>query len=531
MKHDNYNNDKQNQMNILFKTTVDSGKFDEIFPPDTSTSSLSINESSGQKSRKNTNINAKMNGFMIFDPKNFNLNDLTSQNDTSIVGLIDLDSDVLIFRNLTTSEMSLLLGLENQTFAYDGNGLGYNDEDDYDDNGDSGSGDFDDIDSFAILDFWPGQFILITLYSLTAFLSLSLNIITIIVWFYGERSQSTEIWHLLVNLSLADIGMAIFCIPFTYTNVMLQHWIFPHPLCPVVNFTQLCFVFVSVWTLTIISIDRYFAIVHPLYKLRYSKRSILAIIWLVGLAFSSTQLFVSRASPYMLSNHKLYECIEVWSEELHGQIYTVLVFVLTFLIPVLIISLAYSAIWYHMVNHVTPGNPDVVRDTHQLDVKNKVFKMLTMVVGLFIICWLPIHFFNLLLYFAPSIMNIETEIMYNVYYSSFFVSHFLSMVHSLINPVVYCFMSENFRHNLLSLFPRYSNRLKRFDSKSIDHVEMGIPITDTNPDNITNTTTIGGTIPTATMTTIINISSTNDKTIEMISIERNKTTKNDSSLE
>ena len=130
------------------------------------------------------------------------------------------------------------------------------DEDDYDDNGDSGSGDFDDIDSFAILDFWPGQFILITLYSLTAFLSLSLNIITIIVWFYGERSQSTEIWHLLVNLSLADIGMAIFCIPFTYTNVMLQHWIFPHPLCPVVNFTQLCFVFVSVWTLTIISIDR-----------------------------------------------------------------------------------------------------------------------------------------------------------------------------------------------------------------------------------------------------------------------------------
>ncbi|OTF71898.1 Neuropeptide Y receptor type 2-like protein [Euroglyphus maynei] len=236
------------------------------------------------------------------------------------------------------------------------------------------------------------------------------------------------------------------------------------------------------------------------------------MIWLVGLTFASTQLFVSRASPYMLSNHKLYECIEVWSEELYGQIYTILVFILTFLIPVLIISLACSAICYHMVNHVTPGNPDVVRDTHQLDVKNKVFKMLTMVVGLFIICWLPIHFFNLLLYFAPSIMNIETEFMYNVYYSSFFASHFLSMVHSLMNPIVYCFMSENFRHNLLSLFQRYTNRLKRFDSKSIDQVEMDIPITDTNPDNVTNTTAI--TTPTATMTTIINISSSNGKTIE-----------------
>ncbi|OTF78228.1 hypothetical protein BLA29_004629 [Euroglyphus maynei] len=193
---------------------------------------------------------------MIFDPKNFNLDDLTSPNDTSIVGLIDLDSDVLF--NLTTSEMTLLLGLENQTFAYDGNayGLGFEDDDDDDGGGGGGNNDFDNIDSFAILEFWPGQFILITMYSLTAFLSLSLNIITIIVWFYGKRSQSTEIWHLLVNLSLADIGMAIFCIPFTYTNVMLQQWIFPHSLCPVVNFTQLCFVFVSVWTLTIISIDR-----------------------------------------------------------------------------------------------------------------------------------------------------------------------------------------------------------------------------------------------------------------------------------
>ena len=256
IKHDNHYN-KRNQPNILLKATVDSNKFDKIFPHTTSTSSsLLSSEFSGQNSRKNTNINSKMNRFMIFDPKNFNLNELTSKNNTSIVGLIDLDSDVLFFGNLTTSEMTLLLGLENQTFSYDENSYrsGYDDDDDT--GGGSGFGNFDNIDSFAILEFWPGQFILITMYSLTAFLSLSLNIITIIVWFYGDRSQSTEIWHLLVNLSLADIGMAIFCIPFTYTNVMLQHWIFPHSLCPVVNFTQLCFVFVSVWTLTIISIDR-----------------------------------------------------------------------------------------------------------------------------------------------------------------------------------------------------------------------------------------------------------------------------------
>ncbi|KPM07827.1 Neuropeptide Y receptor type 2-like protein, partial [Sarcoptes scabiei] len=364
------------------------------------------------------------------------------------IAWLEKNYDMILLRNLSENQIKILLDhFQNRTKNYIDIGADENDDlmgyiahiESINDASNS------DIIQFAILDFWPGQFILIVLYTVAALLSLTLNIITIIVWVYGERSQSTEIWQLLVNLSLADIGLAIFCIPFTYTNTMLQQWIFPHFLCPIVNFAQLCFVFVSVWTLTTISIDRYFAIVHPLNKMRFQKRFILILIWLSGILFASTQLLVSGTMPYMISNHQLYECVEIWSEKIQGQIYTITVFVMTFLIPVLIISLTYSTIWYHMMNHVTPGNPDQARDSHQMDVKNKIFKMLTILVGLFIVCWLPIHSFNLILYFAPNIMNIETETMYNVYYSSFFASHYLSMVHSLINPVVYCFVSENFR--------------------------------------------------------------------------------------
>ena len=44
---------------------------------------------------------------------------------------------------------------------------------------------------------------------------------------------------------------------------------------------------------------------------------------------------------------------------------------------------------------------------------------------------------------------------------------------------------------------------------------MEIPVTDTNPYNVTNNTTTNGVIaPTATTTTILNISSSNGKTIE-----------------
>jgi len=102
-------------------------------------------------------------------------------------------------------------------------------------------------------DHW--QTLLIILYTTTAIVSLASNVITIIVLIKGERFSS-ELWKYLINLSVADITMAIFSIPFTYTMFMLGRWIFPTWLCPIVQFTQVFSVFISVYTLTVIGIDR-----------------------------------------------------------------------------------------------------------------------------------------------------------------------------------------------------------------------------------------------------------------------------------
>jgi hypothetical protein len=99
------------------------------------------------------------------------------------------------------------------------------------------------------------QILLIVLYSLTAALSLIGNTIAIWVLMAGKRS-SRELRMFLVNLSLSDITMALFSIPFTYTDFMLGRWIFLPQFCPVVQFMQLASVFVSVYTLTAIGIDR-----------------------------------------------------------------------------------------------------------------------------------------------------------------------------------------------------------------------------------------------------------------------------------
>ncbi|CAM1293283.1 Uncharacterised protein g687 [Pycnogonum litorale] len=99
------------------------------------------------------------------------------------------------------------------------------------------------------------QIFLIVMYSLTALLSLIGNVTVISVLMYVKRS-SRELRLLLINLAVSDITMAVFCIPFTYTQFLLNRWIFSPTFCPVVQFMQMCSVMASVYTLTIIGIDR-----------------------------------------------------------------------------------------------------------------------------------------------------------------------------------------------------------------------------------------------------------------------------------
>ncbi|RWS07024.1 neuropeptide FF receptor 1-like protein [Dinothrombium tinctorium] len=101
----------------------------------------------------------------------------------------------------------------------------------------------------------PIQTFLICLYTITAIVSLCGNVTAIWVLLVGKRS-SRELRIFLINLSMSDITMALFSIPFTYTDFMLNRWIFPPLFCPFVQFMQLCSVFVSVYTLTVIGIDR-----------------------------------------------------------------------------------------------------------------------------------------------------------------------------------------------------------------------------------------------------------------------------------
>ena len=216
------------------------------------------------------------------------------------------------------------------------------------------------------------DYILIVMYSITTLLAIVGNSIAIIIFTKGKRSK-TDLRPFLINLAVADLIMAIFCIPFTFTYSLMSDWIFSAPMCPIVMFLQTVSVTGSVSTNMAIGIDRFCAIAFPLNATRNTVnryKCIIILIWIIAIAFAGVQLFVG--DTHYDPNTHLTECKENWSNTDLELFYTILLLILTYMVPLIILTVTYSIVGYILCKRNLPGNADVQRDAIQLKSKLKV---------------------------------------------------------------------------------------------------------------------------------------------------------------
>nr|XP_027195484.1 QRFP-like peptide receptor [Dermatophagoides pteronyssinus] len=202
------------------------------------------------------------------------------------------------------------------------------------------------------------QIFLIILYSFTACFAFISNFLTIIVMWKGKRC-SRDLRKFLINLSVTDLLMALFTIPFTYTNYMLGRWIFFPSMCSLVNFAQLTTITVSIYTLVAIAIDRYTAIVHPLKQskswFKQHRTLIVILIWLLGLLLGLLQFLASETKTFIHNKHEYISCDEKWKpQSLEGKLYTAFIFSTTFAMPMLALCIIYTAMGWKLFRYRTP---------------------------------------------------------------------------------------------------------------------------------------------------------------------------------
>lgn len=148
----------------------------------------------------------------------------------------------------------------------------------------------------------------------------------------------------IANLGVADLTVTLINVPFSVTYPTLGHWPFGNVLCKVVPFILGVTLFSSVGTLMAIAADRYRAIVHPLLPRIRTRHAlmIIAAIWTVAFIYPIPLIVYQKYQPADRS------CSEAWPSQSDQEIYTVMIFVSLYLIPLIVISVLYFLICHNL---------------------------------------------------------------------------------------------------------------------------------------------------------------------------------------
>ncbi len=123
-------------------------------------------------------------------------------------------------------------------------------------------------------------------------------------------------------------------------------------------------------------IFRYMIVVYPMKHCWWKKSHstfILCIIWILSLMTASPLLYYTRAVPFNYSGLALYDCREKWEGELSSRIYTVILFIITFIIPFISLTFLYGSIGIKTFKTIRPGEKHTVMGRVQNRAKIKVF--------------------------------------------------------------------------------------------------------------------------------------------------------------
>ncbi|XP_062995535.1 neuropeptide FF receptor 1-like [Elgaria multicarinata webbii] len=267
----------------------------------------------------------------------------------------------------------------------------------------------------------------------------------------------------ILNLAISDLLVGIFCVPTTLMDNLITGWPFNQVICTMSGLVQGMSVSASVFTLVAIAMDRFHCIVLP-FRERLSLPKamvIIIVVWLLAIAImcpSAIMLTVGRLEDHymVLSDSKnttypLYTCYEAWSDNSMRKLYTTILFIHIYLVPLTLIVFMYGRVCVKLCSSTVPVSenpPGAVRANGTSKKRIKVIKMLILVALLFMISWLPLWTLMLLVDYT-NLADEHLDLLTGYFFP---FAHWLAFSNSSINPVIYGYYNENFRRGFQAAF-------------------------------------------------------------------------------
>ncbi|XP_029427626.1 C5a anaphylatoxin chemotactic receptor 1-like [Rhinatrema bivittatum] len=255
-----------------------------------------------------------------------------------------------------------------------------------------------------------------------------------VIWITGFEMKRTvnTVWFL--HLSITDL-LCCLSLPFLAMQVLLDHhWPLGVVACKLIPSLTLLNMYLSVFLLTTISIDRCALVTKPIWcqnNRTVCKATVVCIsLWLLALLMTTPSFYFHNLYTPPLTYKQT--CSMQYAKAGHHiatveVLVTVYRFVLGFMVPFLVISVCYGLLMAKV-------------KSSRFSQSKKTLKIVLAVIIGFFVCWFPYHVTGIIL-----ASQSQTSSLYLSTIKVFPVVISLAYINSCINPIIYVLMGQDFK--------------------------------------------------------------------------------------
>ncbi|CAL1274154.1 unnamed protein product [Larinioides sclopetarius] len=290
------------------------------------------------------------------------------------------------------------------------------------------------------------------------------NILVVLAVFASAKLRTVTNF-LIVSLAISDLLVGLAVLPYSISLEVLEVWIFGELWCQMWLAVDVWLCTASILNLCAISIDRYLAITRPVhYRTIMSTmkvRLLIAAVWMLS--------FIICFPPLVGWNDRVQDSEEICAL-ITNQGYVIYSALGSFYIPMLVMLFFYYRIYVvalktsraldrgFRTDHSVTDSPSAGRGNdeqrngrsgnHNKSSKRnarwhakrfrteaKATKTVGIIVGGFILCWLPFFTVYLIMGFCETCIP---EVLFKVFF-------YLGYCNSALNPIIYGIISKDFR--------------------------------------------------------------------------------------
>ncbi|NXT00846.1 BKRB2 protein, partial [Jacana jacana] len=275
------------------------------------------------------------------------------------------------------------------------------------------------------------------------------SFVLIVLRFHKSRCTVAEIY--LANMALADL-LLVCSLPFWAINISNNfHWPFGLFLCKAVNIMSSMNFYSSIYFLTLVSIDRYLALVKTM-SLGRMRRTVCAkwnsfVVWVCALLICSPAMVFRNLEYY--KEYNITACLLVYPTRYWRPANNCLLNTVGFVIPLCVIT-------YCSLQIIKALRSSELQKLKVVQTEGKATVLVLAVLLLFIICWLPFQITT----FIDTICNLTQtfKCLEDINDIVTQIAVYCAYSNSCLNPVLYVIVGKHFQKKAMEfykeLFPK-----------------------------------------------------------------------------